>query len=111
MSTSGGSALALVLILCAAAWLLGGCAQIQGDIAADAASASAVATAIGRPQDVPCFTAIGALAGAAKGAPFPALLTKTEIVLGSQALAQGPCAPIIGAVALTVLRHAPIPIP
>jgi hypothetical protein len=59
----------------------------------------------------PCYTAIGALDAAVKGVKAPAILTTTEVGLAAQSLAQNQCAPVIGAVALTVLSHTPIVLP
>lgn len=91
--------------------LLASCAQVSGDIAADATSAQAIATVTGRTQDIPCLQAISAMSTASAGVKPPAVLTTTEIALGAQGLAEGPCAPLIGAVAVTVLQHAPIVVP
>jgi hypothetical protein len=103
--------LAALALAGALAALLGACAQVQSDVASDAASAAAIATAAGRTQDVPCFTAIGALATAAKGLQPPAILSTAELGLAGQALAQGPCSAIIGDIALSVIQHTPVIVP
>lgn len=100
-----------ILALSAALLALSACAQVSGDITADATSAQAIATVTGRTQDIPCLQAIAAMSTASAGVKPPAVLTTTEIALGAQGLAEGPCAPLIGAVAVTVLQHAPIPVP
>lgn len=86
-------------------------ASVQTDIQADATAAAQAATALGRTQDVSCFNSIGTLAGVAKTVKGPAVLTTTELGLGAQTLVQGPCASIVGAVALSVLQHTPIIVP
>lgn len=100
-----------ILALAAALLALGACAQVSADISADSTSAQAIATVTGRTQDIPCLQAISAMSTAAAGVKPPAVLTTTEIALGAQGLAEGPCAPLIGAVAVTVLQHAPILVP
>ena len=99
--------LAVIFSVILFVWLSGCGGQVQTDIISDANSAAAVAQAVGRPQDVPCFNSISTMATAAKSVQPPALLTTAEMGLGVQALSQGPCAPIIGSIALTVMRKVP----
>jgi hypothetical protein len=88
------------LVLCA----LAGCAQLDTKVNMDIAGATALATAVGDTQAATCYQALSPLVAN----PPAGLLSKFEVFRAGEAIAQGPCAPLVGQLAIHLLNKAPL---